>query len=432
MATEEQLSRTIALFCTDFGIGDTKPVLRALMHPRITIVASERVIRSLAGQAAVSTAAMLMARSGHQVFVDTPDAILVGHQPPLAGGSFHRALLDVGGKLIAGVPVTIGPPIGGSDIVFCLGTDLQWMPGAAARYISVGASDWGARCSDMPRRQQWSATDWPFGGLVAAVLMAAEAIKISARILAPLSADPGAIRGQFLEMPGLALDLAPRDTSLAYDVGELDIISAGAVSNGFLYSLLRVPGLTGVARAFDNDISDGPNLNRNALLTTDWLDVPKVNLFESSMTTSFKIEPISKHYPLEGSIELRERVIVGVDDVPARWALAKLGCQWMGVGATSHFNSMASVHFRHSACAACLHPHDEDMAGPTPTVAFASFLAGLMVAADFLRDVSGASASLTSRQRYISALRPDEPWDAPVHPIADCPAQCPASVVKAA
>ena len=85
-----------------------------------------------------------MARTGHQVFVDGPDAVLVGHQPPLRPGSFHAALAEMGGKLIDGVPITIGAPVGASDIVFCLGTDLPWMVAPVARRISVGASDWEA------------------------------------------------------------------------------------------------------------------------------------------------------------------------------------------------------------------------------------------------------------------------------------------------
>lgn len=430
MTSKEQLSRTVALFATDFGIADHDAILRALVHPRITIVAGERVVRSLAGQVAISTAAMLMARTGHQVFLDIPDAVLVGHQPPLKPGSFHDALTEMGSMLIDGVPFTIGAPVGGSDIVFCLGTDLPWMVAPAARRISVGASDWEARFSELPRTQPWSASDWPFGGLAAAVLMAAEAAKVSAHILAPLSANSRAMMDQFRDSPSASLELLRGDAPLVRDVGQLDIISAGAVSNAFLYSLLRIPGVAGKARAFDADCSDDSNLNRNALLTADWVGRPKVELFAQFGTTRFEIEPIAQHYPLDASVPLHDHVIVGVDDVSARWALATLGVPWMSVGATTDLSSMASVHFGHSACAGCLHPENQEVGGPTPTIAFNSFLTGLLMAADLLFERSGCDSSVVSRHRIVCGLLPDEPWCAPVVPITHCPAGCPASQIK--
>ena len=177
--------------------------------------------------------------------------------------------------------------------------------------------------------------------------MAAEAAKISAHVMAPLSTNSAAMRAQFRDLPMASIELLRHDAPLVRDVGQLDIISAGAVSNGFLYSLLRIPGLSGGARAFDEDVWDHSNLNRNALLTTDWIGKPKVELLASVGTDRFKIKPRPEHYPLDASVPLREYVIVGVDDVPARWSLARLGVQWMSVGATTDLSSMASVHFAH-------------------------------------------------------------------------------------
>jgi hypothetical protein len=427
---EDQLSRTVALFQTDFGISDPRTVLRALTSPRIAIVASDAVAHSLAGQTAITTAAMLMARSGHQVFVGVPDAIMVGHQPPFAGAHLHEALQQVGGKLIDGVPINIGPPPGAVDIVFCLGSDLPWIASPAGRYISVGASDWEAAVSDIPLRQLWSSSDWPMGALAAAVLMAAEAIKITGRMLLPLSPAAGSLRALFEDRPSARMVLAPRYTPIVRDLGEFDIVSAGAVSNAIVYALYRIPGVTADARVFDRDISDGSNLNRNALLTTDTLEDPKVALFAASAPRGFALDPIADHYPLDGSIPLREYVMTGVDDVPTRWALGRAGARWMGVGATTHFHCMPSVHYAHSACAGCLHPRDEAIEGPTPTVSFVSFAAGLFVAAEFLREIAGDSR-LASHHRYMTPLLPgdDSDWSHPVPVNANCPAGCAASRV---
>lgn len=422
MASIDQLSRTMALFKTDFGISSDELVLRALRSPRATIVASERVVSSFAGQVCISTAAMLMARTGHQVFVDTPDAHLVGVQPPLAGTWFHQALADVGERLIEDVPIIIGSPPT-SDIVFYLGGDLPWISSPAGRSVMVGASDWAAQIGEWPQTQTWSAQNWAYGAMAAAVLMAAEVAKVTAKSLLPCSEYAEGLRFQFQDSAKAKLELAPANTPLSYEIGQMDLISAGAVSNAVLYALLRVPGIAGAIRTFDRDYSEGSNLNRNMLLTRDWLDQKKVALFHSFETPSLNMLPIALHFPLDGSVKLAERVAVGVDDIPARWALAKQSPYWMGVGATSHMSSMASVHYGHSACCGCLHPKDEVMDGPTPTIAFSSFLSGLLVAADLMRELGGREATLHSRQRWLTALRPDSRnWK--VAPNPDCPAEC--------
>ena len=61
MDSAEQLSRTTLLFQTDLGISDPAIVQRALTEPRIALIADSSVVRTLSGQVAISTAAMLIA-----------------------------------------------------------------------------------------------------------------------------------------------------------------------------------------------------------------------------------------------------------------------------------------------------------------------------------------------------------------------------------
>lgn len=240
----------------------------------------------------------------------------------------------------------------------------------------------------------------------------------------------GHYRELFAPLASARLPLAPESTPKMAHVGELDIISAGAVSNAFLYALLRLPNAEGHARAFDRDRSEPSNRNRNVLLVPDFERLPKVDLFEH-FSNGLKVTGLSRHFEKADVATIAERVVVGVDDIPTRWMLAGARFSWMGVGATSHFNSMASAHFPYSACAACLHPHDEPLEGDTPTVAFVSFLAGLLLAADFLRDVAGADVGLASRYQYLTPLQPDGAWRGPVAPTTACPAGCPASRLRA-
>lgn len=431
MTSVEQLSRTILLFQTDLGIADPAIVHRALTAPCISLIAHASVVNTLSGQAAISTAAMLMARSGHSVFIDTPDAPLIGYQPPMSGRTFHEAINSIGDRMIDGVSISVGCPLLPPDIAFVFGQGEAAIGVSAKRIVSVGWTDWSAEIAPWPVQARCNSGEWPIGAMGAAVLVASEAAKLAGLSLAKLAASAGHFHELFAPTPAINLRLAPETTPHCSDLGKFDLISAGAVSNAFLYALLRLPYVSGIARTFDKDISDHPNRNRNMLLLPEFVERRKVELFRH-FGNDILVEAVDRHFAGADLAALSDRIAIGVDDIPTRWLLAKRRSRWMGVGATSHFNSMASVHFPRGACAACLHPHDEALAGPTPTIAFVSFLAGLMMAADFLVDIGQASASIVSHHRYLNALRLGNPWDGPVVPIANCRAGCPASQIKAA
>lgn len=428
MDRHDQLSRTQLLLGGDLGIVESNVVLQALARPVITLTAEESTVRTLAGQVAISTAAMLAARSGHQVFVNTPDTPLIGYQPPMVGSSFHEGIVSVADTMIDGVRITLGLPQQASDITFVFGPSPQNFGRNTRRVVSVGCSNWSADFVDFPRQAQWTADSWPIGALAAAFLVAAETFKISGRALLPLSSRAAEFAATFNPVGSARFTLAPEDTPLYSNIGEFDLISAGAVTNAFLFSLLRVPELTGSGRAYDRDISDQTNRNRNMLLLPEWVDEPKVALFE--LMSRGMVKPIPRHFEERDLGDLASQVVVGVDDIPTRWLLARAGPAWMGVGATTHFKCMASVHFPYSGCAACLHPHDEQQEGPVPTVSFVSFAAGLMVGADLLRNASGTDVSFASRQTFLEPFHPSTVWRTPVATIPTCRAECSASRIK--
>lgn len=430
MDSAAQLARTCLLFQVDLGLPDPAVVLRALTTPNILIVADEATVNTLAGQVAITTGAMLMARSGHRVFIDAPDAPLIGHQPPMTGGTLYEAIASVSAELIDGVEIGVGCPLFAPHITFVCGQLVAPFRFNANRVASVGWTDWSGEIRDWPMAARYSGSDWPMGAMAAAVLMASEAIKVSGRILANLSDHGEHLAEVFADCRMAQLSLAPEATPHAVEFGQFDIVSAGAVSNGLLYALLRLPNVTGEARVFDRDVSDDTNRNRNMLLIAALAALAKVELFKH-FESGLRIEPIRRHFQEGDLSSLSDVVAVGVDDIPTRWLLAGAPVRWMGVGATSHFNAMASVHFPYSGCAACLHPHDEALDGPTPTIAFVSFLSGLMVAADFIREIGGCEAQLVSRQRYVTPLQMAGDYRANVPPRPDCPAGCPASRLRA-
>jgi hypothetical protein len=81
----------------------------------------------------------------------------------------------------------------------------------------------------------------------------------------------------------------------------------------------------------------------------------------------------------ESLAPLAGRVLVGVDDIEARWWVQENDPAWLGVGATSNHLAQLSTHTPDSPCAACLHSVALPP-GTIPTISFVSFWAGLLQA----------------------------------------------------
>src|SRR3954470_21049590 len=97
----EALNRTMLLMRTDLvPETDDDEMLAALTATRIVLEAREDALNTHSGQSAFVTAALLMARSGHEVWLDAPEHAMVGLQPPLTGGNLIESLLEVGLDLL--------------------------------------------------------------------------------------------------------------------------------------------------------------------------------------------------------------------------------------------------------------------------------------------------------------------------------------------
>jgi hypothetical protein len=83
----DALDRTLLLMRDEVGARiDDMSLVAALTGTRVALVADEANINSHAAQTALVTAAMLMARSAHQVHLVAPEVPLIGPQRPLRGG----------------------------------------------------------------------------------------------------------------------------------------------------------------------------------------------------------------------------------------------------------------------------------------------------------------------------------------------------------
>lgn len=402
------LDRTLLIMRTD--LRDDVPadeLLKALMSTTVVLSAHGSVLATHSGQTAFVTAAMLMARCGHTVWLDAPNVELVGNQPPLRERRLIDGLIEVGGDLLPGWSFNVGQPAAKPDLAIVLG-DHSFQAEAKDR-IHLIADDWSASIVE-PEDAAWAGGDWPIGGLAAAALAAGEAFKVAMRRLRSWAASP--IFDDFYAPARAAqVRLAPPEIAKQVKLGSVDLISGGAIGNAFLYALLRISGCTGAIRVMDDDASALSNLNRNALLRRSRLDLPKVEDLASFGTERLEILPLVHRFGGdEERLTLADTVIVGVDHIPSRWAAQRTGPDWLGIGATERFLVQVSHHEAGTACAQCLHPEDAPLDGPIPTVSFVSFWAGLLLAAALIRKAAGMPLVENEQQIFFACLRP-ESWE---------------------
>jgi hypothetical protein len=400
---------------------DDNILLDALTSTRIALMADTTNIASHAAQTAFVTAAMLMARSGHQVFLMVPEVTMLAPQPPLQPGAMIDQLTRVGKDMLPGVEFTAGEPDGEVDLAICLGDtpfDVR-----ARRRIRLNAEAWAGIImrEDEPRR--WHATLWPLGALAAAGMGAGEAFKIAMYKLLPRTLSPENTAARFANTDKIRFELAPPDTPFCRDLGEIDCVSGGAITNVVLYCLARIPAVTARGRIIEPDTTDLTNLNRYMLLLRSNRDTPKAHNLAEMLGGGLRFRPLPQRYEpaLLNSIEpLAPTVVVGVDHIPTRWAVQQAMPQWLVIGATTHWSAMASFHSEGLGCARCLHNEDDPGDGPIPTTACVSFWAGLLTAAYLARHAAGQAILVNEQQVYLTPFRPENAFPSAVVLRQDC------------
>jgi hypothetical protein len=426
----EGLSRTLLLMRDEFGPDiDDSVLLDALTSTRVALIADAANIASYAAQTAFVTTAMLMARSGHQVFLMAPDVEMTGPQPRLEPGTIIDQLTSVGKDMLPGIEFTVGKPEDEVDLAIGLGDSR--LDVRARRRIRLNAERWVGYVAreDEPRR--WQTILWPFGALAAAGLGAGEAFKAAMHKLLPYALSAENTSARFVFADEAKFELAPSDTPFCRDLGEIDFVSGGAITNSILYCLAHIPGATAKGRIIEHDAAHVSNLNRYMLLLRSKGNVSKAPDLVQILGEGLHFRPLPERYDAElhkRIVPLAPTVVVGVDHIPTRWAVQEAKPDWLLIGATGHWSAMVSFHSEGLACARCLHDRDDPGNGPIPTTACVSFWAGLLSAAYLARHVAGQTISINEQQQvYLSPFRPDTVFFSGVSLRNDCPICHPAS-----
>ena len=427
MTALEELNRTI-LLCRDYVVDavSDEEICQCFQSRKVLCVSDLRNLSSHSGQTALVTLVSLLSRMGMQVTLSIPEVALLSPQPPLLGQCVLESLIASGETLVTGATVRCASDFN-PEMIFVLG-DTEIDSSNAVSWRLCG-SDWHGALSmeETAGSQRWVA-EWPVGSMVSAALAANEAFKFVMRCL-PLRDQAAQV---FFE-PSQSCDWNFGSVPLPegdVDLGEVDLISAGAITQATLYAVMRFPRVQMRGRIFDDDLTGASNLNRNMLSLVEDVGTSKVRVVARRCGANLQIDPIPNRF-IGNGFEVRElarRVLVGVDDIPSRWEVQRHAPGWVAVSGTSHFSVSSSAHGPGEPCCGCLHPIDDPAgANPIPTVSFVSFWAGLAMAVRLLHEALTSPYSLDRQHLWLTPLRMDQPHAAMWLPVAsrrDCPVRC--------
>lgn len=434
MTTEHALDRTARLISMDLFEG--KPpagqIIDGLLGTTVLLHADEANLSSPNGQTALCTLFSQIAMMGIGIDLHIPEVPLLIPQPPLKGNYLRAALLDYGNDLTPGL--RCGTDLESADLAFAFGNSMADHP----RVVRVTGGDWS--CAIGPARQtparRWEGT-WPVGAMLAATSAAPEALRAALQRIGPaLGHHPSP---EFRTIPGrpAKIDLSSRAIPGGrLDLGHVDVISGGAITNATIYALLRIPGLSAFMRVLEPETLDLTNLNRYPLARRSDVGTAKTTVLEGYSRDRFRVSGIQERFDdswpdLLGC--LASRVLIGADQIPARWAAQHAAPQWLQVSATSHFFAMSSSHRPDGPCAGCAHPKDEQGDDPIPTISFVSLWAGILQAVDLLNEASSQETAGRYTMCYPFGLSGTRPLiQGKLTPSASCPVHCPAAQSYAA
>jgi hypothetical protein len=393
-------------------------LMAALTGTEVALVA-DNTLAEYASQVAYVTAALLMGRSGAMVHLIGPSVPLVGPHPPLQEGGVVEALMSFDRELMPTPRFAAGIPLREVDLQILVGGANPAV--RARRTVVIGASPWESSICDYAGSDA-VVGEWPIGPMGAGGLAAIEAFKSAMAKLRRYASDTRFFDEQFAPTKLHRATFAPASTPLCSELGPIDVVSAGAITNALLYVLTRIPGIRVSLRILDDDRIELSNANRYLLMPLSSIRSRKTKVLQDVCSANVRVLGVPHRFVGESQNgSLGSVVVVGSDDIPTRWSVQAAQPKWLCVGATSHWCAMASFHVQGIGCAGCLHPRDEPANGPIPTISVVSFWAGLLVANYLLRRAGGVPASIEEQHSYVCPLRPESRWTAPVAISAACP-----------
>lgn len=421
----EALARTTLLLNRELfsGDADEQAIADALLATTVRMTADEASVTSRAGQTAFVTGFLLTARLGIGIELDAPNVAVIDRVAPLREPLLVDALDELGRDLVpsARVRTTTG------DI------DERFVFGGAASgdesVVRVAATDFTA---ELVRGAIGGACegDLPLGGFAAGAAIAAVALEaavprledatgLSVRRPRPSPGPPTRIdlRELFPEL----------EDELITDIGHVDVISGGAITHALVFCLLRIPGLRVELRVIEEQAAELSNVNRYALLRASDDGRVKVAQLEGVATTDVRVTGLRTLFTKKTRdklVPLAPRVMVGVDDVEARWWVQEENPAWLVVGATGNHLAQVTTHGPNGPCAGCAHPVPLEPQ-TIPTISFVSFWGGLLQACALLPKTPPLAMNLVVYPFALGGATRATRFS--LVPSTTCPLGCPSS-----
>lgn len=432
--TREALARTI-LLCRHQVLGRNRPsddaVADALLSARAAIVADRRNLSSLSCQTSVSVLTRLLTSYGCSVALVMPEIA-----PSVPEPRFDEAR-ELGARLQAvaadGLP---GPVVRRAqrttedDVVFLMG-DSKWSGEAAAAW-RLDADAWSGGI--VPVRETAAMWDgaWPLGGIAATLAASVEPFKRAMRRFASALSEPLVFPEQLAPCTRATVRLAMGSVPDALALRGIDAVSGGAIIQAALDTLLRLPDVSADVRVFEPQIVELSNLNRYPISRRRDLQPPQLKIagLEEAATPTFRIRGVANAFDNSAAAAhapIRDRVLVGADNLEARWCAQRQWPAWLGVGATADFLAMVTDHAPSGPCAGCAHPFDDGVRDVIPTISFVSYWAGLLLAVQLIAAVAPSVRVAAGIVTEVNALRLDGPTGFRRYPLArhpSCPLAC--------
>ena len=238
------------------------------MNTRIKLLADQESLETAGGQTALVASFISLAQMGLRITLDVPDVPIIGVQPPLDGPTIRSALISHAEQLIQPCAQDLE-----YELVLAIGSG---DPGELGYRLTSDGSTTAAQMGNGP--ECWQGDD-PVSGAMAGVLAGAAALPVAVRQL-ERALDRRAPAHLRTLKQRIAVSL-PRISPKTGEIGDVEVVSAGAITNATVFVLLR-SDLKGQLRIFDDDRFEVTNLNRYALLRRSDVGRPKVSRSRTS------------------------------------------------------------------------------------------------------------------------------------------------------
>jgi hypothetical protein len=337
---------------------DQQSFLKKIDNYRVA-VAFDSTVQTTEGDAAVDLTIRLLARFYPKIAIIPLDAAAQAIAP-----NFEQLARAINPRI-----AIVGRPIGVKDIIVVGKTPPPANWGVSPIYI--GSDGWIAKLS----RQEplgCMSTNNPFGAGIAACLAAANIFR---HVFTDSPLDD-VINVSVLDLDPQATE--PHNPELGrIDFGQVFLVGAGAIGNGFLWALSRSLDLKGRLNVIDHDRIDLFNIQRYVLTNLQDKGVSKVqkaiDLF--AQHPGIEVNPIPQKWEeyvsrLQADQWLFDTVVSALDTPGDRINLQASLPKWVVNAWTGTGDAGVSHHdFNNDACMACLYMPTEAVANEDQLIA---------------------------------------------------------------